>query len=179
MPGSPTRRRVLAGTAALAAWARTGGPRMLALAASPGVVGVASPAAAQLAAGAAPGSTPANGAGLTDFLTHGRPVRVGRIKLDLPVLAENGNSVPMTVSVDSPMTERDYVRVIHLVSERNPVRLMASFFLGPYSGQAQIVSRVRLAGSQRVFALAEMSDETLWIGSADVVVTLSACIDES
>jgi sulfur-oxidizing protein SoxY len=119
------------------------------------------------------------GAGLTEFLTGGVAPRVGRVKLELPVLAENGNSVPMKVSVDSPMTEADRVRVIHLVSERNPVRLMASFHLGPWSGAAEIVSRVRLAGSQRVFALAQMSDGSFWLGLADVVVTLSACIDES
>jgi sulfur-oxidizing protein SoxY len=85
----------------------------------------------------------------------------------------------MTVSVDSPMTQTDHVKVIHLVSERNPVRLMASFHLGPWSGKAEIASRVRLAGSQRVFAVAQMSDGAFWLGLADVVVTLSACIDES
>ncbi len=119
------------------------------------------------------------GTSLTDFLTGGAPLRLGRVRLDLPVLAENGNSVPMTLSVDSPMTDTDHVKVIHLVSERNPVRLMASFHLGPWSGKAEIASRVRLAGSQRVFAVAQMSDGTFWLGLADVVVTLSACIDES
>ncbi len=119
------------------------------------------------------------GTSLTDFLTGGTPVRLGRVRLDLPVLAENGNSVPMTVTVDSPMTSGDHVKAIHLVSERNPVRLMASFHLGPWSGKAEVASRVRLAGSQRVFALAQMSDGSFWLGLADVIVTLSACIDES
>jgi sulfur-oxidizing protein SoxY len=97
----------------------------------------------------------------------------------LPVLIENGNSVPMKVSVDSPMTPEDHVRVIHLISERNPVRLMASFYLGPRSGRAQIQSRVRLAGSQRVIALAQMSDGSFWSDTRGTLVTLSACVDES
>lgn len=103
----------------------------------------------------------------------------GRVKLELPVLADNGNSVSMKVSVESPMTEADHVRAIHLISERNPETRMASFHLGPRAGSAQIASRVRLAGSQRVVALAEMSDGSFWMDSANVVVTLSACMDET
>jgi sulfur-oxidizing protein SoxY len=112
-------------------------------------------------------------------VTKGAPIRKGRVQLTLPQLADNGNSVPMKVSVDSPMTAKDHVRAIHLFSERNPVRNMAAFYLGPDAGRAEVVSRVRLAGSQNVIALAELSDGTFWAGSAAVVVTLSACLDES
>ena len=115
---------------------------------------------------------------LLDPITKGAPVRQGRVKLEMPLLADNGNSVAMKVSVESPMTEADHVRAIHLISERNPEARMASFHLGPRAGAAEITSRVRLAGSQRVVALAEMSDGSFWMGSASVVVTLSACVDE-
>jgi sulfur-oxidizing protein SoxY len=105
--------------------------------------------------------------------------RRGRVKLELPVLADNGNSVPMKVSVESPMSEADHVKLIRLISERNPERQMAVFHLGPYSGAAEVSSRVRLAGSQVVTAIAEMSDGSQWMDSAHVQVTLSACVDES
>jgi sulfur-oxidizing protein SoxY len=103
----------------------------------------------------------------------------GRVKLELPVLADNGNSVPMKVTVESPMTEADHVKVIRLISERNPEREMAVFHLGPRAGAAEISSRVRLAGSQTVTAIAEMSDGSQWMDTAHVQVTLSACVDES
>lgn len=103
----------------------------------------------------------------------------GRVKLELPVLADNGNSVPMKVTVESPMTEADHVKVIRLISERNPEREMAVFHLGPRAGAAEISSRVRLAGSQTVTAIAEMSDGSQWMDTAHVQVTLSACVDET
>ena len=114
---------------------------------------------------------------LVKAVTGGVAARRGRVKLELPLLADNGNSVPMTVAVESPMSASDHVRSIRLLSERNPERDMAVFHLGPRAGSADIVSRVRLAGSQRVVALAEMSDGSWWMDTADVVVTLSACID--
>jgi sulfur-oxidizing protein SoxY len=112
-------------------------------------------------------------------VTNGAPVRQGRVRIELPLLADNGNSVPIKLSVDSPMTASDYVKSIYLLSDRNPVPRMATFHLGPRSGRAEISSRVRLAGSQRVTALAELSDGSFWSDSARVVVTLSACLDES
>jgi sulfur-oxidizing protein SoxY len=125
-------------------------------------------------------SAPAEAAdALADFLTLGAPVRHARVLLELPLLIENGNSVPMKVTVESPMTAQDHVRVIHLISEKNPVRHMASFHLGPRAGRAEIQSRIRLAGSQRVVALAQMSDGTFWADVRSTLVTLSACIDES
>jgi len=112
-------------------------------------------------------------------LAGGAPVRRGRVKLELPQLADNGNSVPMRITVASPMTAADHVKSIHLFSERNPVRNMANFYLGPRAGRAEIGSRVRLAGSQRVTAVAHLSDGSFWSDSASIVVTLSACMDES
>ena len=103
----------------------------------------------------------------------------GRVKLELPILADNGNSVPMKVTVQSPMTEADHVKTIRLISERNPEREMAVFHLGPRAGVAEVSSRVRLAGSQTVTAIAEMSDGSQWMDTAEVVVTLSACLDGS
>ena len=112
-------------------------------------------------------------------LAGGAPLRKGKVTLVLPQLADNGNSVPIRITVDSPMTPADHVKSIHLYSERNPVPNMANFYLGPRAGKAEINSRVRLAGSQRVTAVAQLSDGTFWYDAAPIVVTLSACLDES
>ena len=112
-------------------------------------------------------------------LAGGAPVRKGRVSLDLPQLADNGNAVLLKVSVDSPMSATDHVKSLHLISNRNPVARMANFYLGPRAGRAQIVTRVRLAGSQTVTAVAALSDGSFWMDSAQIVVTLSACLDES
>ena len=101
----------------------------------------------------------------------------GRVKLDLPPLAENGNSVPMTITVDSPMTAADHVRAIHVFSEKNPISTVVNFHLGPRAGRAKVSGNVRLATTQTVTAIAAMSDGSFWSGTADVVVTLAACID--
>jgi sulfur-oxidizing protein SoxY len=113
---------------------------------------------------------------IRDF-TKGAAVRRGRVKLELPRLADNGNSVALKVSVSSPMTATDFVRGIHLFSERNPRPVIARFFLGPQSGRAEVNTRIRLAGTQRVVAVAELSDGSFWSDVADVSVTLSACLD--
>jgi sulfur-oxidizing protein SoxY len=101
----------------------------------------------------------------------------GKVKLEMPVLADNGNAVPAKITVESAMTEADHVKLIRLISEKNPEREMAVFHLGPRAGKAEITTRLRLAGSQRVTAVAEMSDGSSWMGTADVAVTLSACVD--
>ena len=116
---------------------------------------------------------------LVRALADGAPVRKGQVTLVLPQLADNGNSVPIRIAVDSPMTAADHVKSIHLYSERNPVPNMANFYLGPRAGRAEINSRVRLAGSQRVTAVAKLSDGSFWYDAAPIVVTLSACLDES
>lgn len=116
---------------------------------------------------------------LLPIFARGAEAKRGKVKLELPVLADNGNSVPMKVSVESPMTEADHVKLIRLISERNPERQMAVFHFGPRSGAAELTSRVRLAGSQTVTAIAEMSDGSQWMDTARVQVTLSACVDET
>ncbi|MEO7726853.1 MAG: SoxY-related AACIE arm protein [Burkholderiales bacterium] len=110
-------------------------------------------------------------------LTGGAAVQSGRVKLELPLLADNGNSVSLKVTVDSPMTAADHVKSIHVYAARNPRPNVANFYLGPRAGRAQISTRVRLGGSQRVLAVAALSDGTFWSTTADVVVTLSACYD--
>ena len=110
---------------------------------------------------------------------RGALVRQGRVKLTLPSLADNGNSVPLRVVVDSPMSANDHVRAIALISSRNPEPNIARFTLGPRAGRADISTRVRLAGSQRVMAVAECSDGTFWMDSREIVLTISACLDES
>ena len=110
-------------------------------------------------------------------LTGGAPVREGRVTVETPRLADNGHSVPFKVSVESPMTAADHVRSVTLLSERNPRPVMASFHLGPHAGRAIVATRVRLNGSQRVLAVAQLSDGSFWSGSAEVEVTESACLD--
>src|SRR6516165_11572834 len=100
------------------------------------------------------------------------PVRTGKVKLDIPPLVENGNTVPMTVSVASPMTADDYVKSIHVFNEKNPQPNIGNFHLGPSSGRAQVSTRIRLADTQKVVAIARLSDDTFWQVAADVVVTL-------
>jgi sulfur-oxidizing protein SoxY len=104
-----------------------------------------------------------------------RTIAPGRIKLEIPRLAENGNIVPVAVSVDSPMTEHDYVNGIHLFAERNPLPRILEVELGPYNGRARIATRIRLAVSQQVLAVATMSDGALWSTAADVEVTVGGC----
>ena len=106
------------------------------------------------------------------------PVRSGKIKLDIPPLVENGNTVPMTVSVASPMTADDHVKSIHLFNEKNPQPNIGNFYLGARAGRAQLSTRIRLADSQEVVAIAHISDGSFWSATADVVVTLAACTDE-
>lgn len=110
-------------------------------------------------------------------ITRGRLPQIGKVKLTLPELAENGNLVSLQVLVDSPMTPADYVKTIHILSEKNPLVTIARFHLTPRAGRARIQSNIRLATTQHVVALAEMSDGTFWQGSSSVIVTLAACID--
>ena len=109
--------------------------------------------------------------------TGGRTPSTGPIRLDIPSLVENGNSVPVSVSVDSPMTERDHVRRIALFSEKNPQTQVAVFHLGPRSGRADVATRIRLADSQRLVAIVEMADGRFFQTGVEVIVTLAACIE--
>ena len=105
-----------------------------------------------------------------------RPIQEGRVTVKLPPIAENGHSVPLTVSVDSPMTEDDYVKQIAILSPRNPLPLIGQFHLTPLSGKAEVSARIRMSGTQAIQAVAEMSDGSLWSGSMETVVTLAACV---
>jgi sulfur-oxidizing protein SoxY len=105
-------------------------------------------------------------------------VQPGKVKLEIPPLVENGNTVPMNVSVTSPMTPNDYVKSIHVFNEKNPQPNVGNFYLGPRAGRAQVSSRIRLADSQKIIAIARLSDGSFWSASAEVVVTLAACTEE-
>jgi sulfur-oxidizing protein SoxY len=105
-------------------------------------------------------------------------IRKGRVMLELPPLVENGNTVPMTVSVDSPMTRDNYVKAIHVFNDKNPQPNVVSVQLGPRAGKAAIATRIRLAGTQKLMAIAEMSDGTYWADMQEVIVTLAACLED-
>jgi sulfur-oxidizing protein SoxY len=104
-------------------------------------------------------------------------IRTGRVTLDIPPLVENGNSVVMKVSVESPMTLEEHVRAIYIVAEGNPLPNVVSFYMNQRAGRAVVTTRVRLSDSQRVWAIAQMSDGSFWQGYAATLVTLAACTE--
>ena len=123
-------------------------------------------------------ATPAAMQDAIQKVVGGAPVRRGRAKLDVPPLIDNGNSVALSVTVESPMTPADYVKTIHVFTEKNPQPYVVSAYLGPRAGRARISTRVRLVDTQNVIAIAELSDGSFWSDSAAVVVTLAACLEE-
>jgi sulfur-oxidizing protein SoxY len=123
-------------------------------------------------------ATPATLAAAIHNVTGESVVKIGKVKLDIPPLVENGNTVPMTVSVASPMTPEDHVKSIHVFNEKNPQPNIGNFYLGPHAGRGQISTRIRLADSQKIVAIAQLSDGSFWQTSVDVIVTLAACTDE-
>jgi sulfur-oxidizing protein SoxY len=106
-------------------------------------------------------------------------VQRGRVKLDLPPLVENGNTVSMSVSAESPMTEADHVKSIHVFNEANPQPNVINFHFGPRAGKASASTRIRLADTQQVVAIAQMSDGSFWSDTVHVVVTLAACLEDA
>jgi sulfur-oxidizing protein SoxY len=150
----PTRRVFLRRTAALAAGAA---------ALWPGLEARATPEAMQRA--------------MRDILGEAE-ARPGKVTLDIPALVENGNAVPLTVSVERPMTQEDHVKAIHIFNEKNPQPHVMSLTLGARAGRARAATRIKLADSQQVVAIAELSDGSFWQGSADVIVTLAACTED-
>jgi sulfur-oxidizing protein SoxY len=152
---APTRRRILIGAIG-----------MLGGVAAPSIMAIA-PARA----------TPATMRTAIKKVVGEAPLRKGKVKLDLPPLIENGNTVPLSVSVDSPMTPAEHVKAIHVFNEKNPQPNIVSLRLGPRAGKAAVSTRIRLADSQTVIAIAEMSDGSFWSDEADVVVTLAACLE--
>jgi sulfur-oxidizing protein SoxY len=107
----------------------------------------------------------------------GQAVRPGRVKLEIAPLVDNGNVVPMRVMVDSPMSAADHVTEIAVFNEKNPQKDVGRFTLGPRAGKAEVSTRLRLATSQKLVALARMSDGSVWSDTVDVIVVLAACIE--
>lgn len=130
-------------------------------------------AACTLAAAPA-GATPDTARKLLSDLVKIAP-KAGKVRIDVADIAENGNSVPLTVSVDNPMSPADYVRAIHIVSDRNPQPGVASFVLTPDNGRAEVHLRMRMAESQTVIAVAELNDGSAWIATREVKVTIGGC----
>lgn len=150
-PPLPSRRQVLAGAGA--------GALLLA---------VSRPASAQTAGELA--------AAVAQF-AQGQPVRAGRVRIDIATLVDNGNTVPITVEAESPMTAADHVAELAIFNEKNPQRDVARFTLGPRAGKARVATRIRLATSQKLVAVARMNDGSVWSDTVDVVVVLAACIE--
>jgi sulfur-oxidizing protein SoxY len=122
-------------------------------------------------------ATPAALQAAISAFAAGAPLQQGRISLDIAPLVENGNAVPISLTVDSPMTIEQHVREIALYTELNPQHEVLHCRLGPGAGRAQLSSRIRLATSQRLVALARLSDGACWQVNADVIVTLAACVE--
>jgi sulfur-oxidizing protein SoxY len=153
MTGVTTRRRFLIGGATLA-----GGAKLLL---------IGKPASA----------TPESMRAAIKQVVGAAPVQKGRVKVDLPPLIENGNAVALTVAVESPMTPADYVKAIHVFTEKNPQPNVMSVQLGPRAGRASVSTRIRLADTQKVIAIAQMSDGSFWSDELEVIVTLAACLE--
>jgi sulfur-oxidizing protein SoxY len=111
-------------------------------------------------------------------VTGGAPIRTGKVKLEIPPLVDNGNTVPLSVSVESPMTDADHVKTSHVVTEKNPQPYVLTAHLGPRAGRARVDTRGRIADTGQVIAIAQMSDGSFWSDSVSVVVTLSACLED-
>jgi sulfur-oxidizing protein SoxY len=111
-------------------------------------------------------------------VTGGKKLNAGKVALDIPPLVENGNAVPMKVSVESPMSAKDHVKAIHVFNEKNPQPHVLNAYIGPRAGKAIVQAHIKLADSQRVVAIAELSDGTFWSTSAEVIVTIAACTEE-
>jgi sulfur-oxidizing protein SoxY len=126
----------------------------------------------------AAGATPEALADAIREVSGGAPLRTGKIKLDIPPIVENGNTVPVTVTVESPMTADDYVKSIHLFNEKNPQPHVFSAWLSPGNGKAAVGTRIKLADSQKIVAVAETGTGEFWTAGAEVIVTIAACIED-
>lgn len=119
-------------------------------------------------------ATPADMAAAINTFTGGAKPQTGKVKFDIAQLIDNGNAVPVTVSVDSAAAQ---VSAIAIFTERNPQTEVAVFTLGPRAGKAEVSTRIRLATSQRLMAVARMRDGSYWSHGVDVIVALAACIE--
>lgn len=109
--------------------------------------------------------------------TGGAKINTGKVRLEIAELVDNGNVVPFTVTVESPMTASSHVKTIAVFNEKNPQRDVSRFILGPRAGKASVSTRIRLATSQQLVAVAQLSDGSYWSHTVDVIVTLAACIE--
>jgi sulfur-oxidizing protein SoxY len=141
------------------------------LAASGAALGAALPAPARA-------NTPGQMEAAIRSIAGRAAIKKGKVTLDLPPLVENGNTVSMGVTVDSPMTKDDHVKAIHVFNEKNPQPNVITVRLGPRAGKAQVSTRIRLADTQKVIAIAEMSDGSFWSDTQEVIVTLAACLED-
>ena len=123
-------------------------------------------------------ATPEELAAAIKEVTGGAELRTGKVTLDIPPIVENGNTVPMTVSVESPMTADDYVKAIHVFNEKNPQPHVFNSWLSPANGRAVVATRIKLADTQKVVAVAETSKGEFWTAQAEVIVTIAACIED-
>jgi sulfur-oxidizing protein SoxY len=122
-------------------------------------------------------ATPESMQAAIDKVVGAAKISKGKVAIDIPPLVENGNVVPITVSVDSPMTAGNYVKALHVFNEKNPLPNVISVKLGPRAGKAAVSTRIRLATAQKIVAIAELSDGSFWSDSADVIVTVAACVE--
>ena len=123
-------------------------------------------------------ATPATLDAAISAFARGIKVTYGKVKFDIAELIDNGNAVPISITVDSPMTDTDYVVAVAVFNEKNPQREVIKCKLSPFAGRAQISTRIRLATSQKLTAIAEMNDGSFYAQTVEVVVTLAACIEE-
>lgn len=112
------------------------------------------------------------------IFTGGAEPKPGKVSLDIAPLVENGNAVGVEVSVDHPMRPGDFVNQIALFNEKNPQADVAVFYLSPRAGRAHVVTRMRLATSQHITAVARLSDGSYWSNTREVIVTIAACTEE-
>jgi sulfur-oxidizing protein SoxY len=112
---------------------------------------------------------------LLDQLVGGKKATAGKIKIRMPEIAENGNTVPMTVTVDSPMQVGNYVKAVHVVTDNNPRPEVGSFYFTPANGKAEVSTRIRLSQTMNVLAYAELSDGTVWSDRVEAKVTIGGC----
>lgn len=139
-----------------------------------GALGMTAAAALGAICASPASATPESAKQLLETLAKGNP-REGRVTVKAPEIAENGNAVPVTVSVDSPMTAADHVKAVHIVADGNPNPGVASFFFSPAAGKCEVQLRVRLASTQKVVVVAELSDGSLWSAAREVKVTIGGC----
>ena len=127
------------------------------------------------ALGVAPAQAANNAQDLIKAFTGGKQATEGKVKLDLPEIAENGNTVPMTVTVESPMSEQSHVTEVLVLADGNPNAGVATFHFSPASGVAEANTRIRLATTQNIIAVAKMNDGSFVMASKQVKVTIGGC----